>query len=111
MRIFVISFELATTWGNYELNCNSQAFYSDSGGWRLNRLIAASISRSQFRRQLGSHQFRRDSMDKIPRDDDDFEYIFVASFVHKKTGKRIFASSYGKKAFRIRIKKKSKKDN
>lgn len=38
--------------------------------------------------------------------DDDYEYIFVASFV-AKSGKRIYAKNYGKKAFRIRVKKKT----
>ena len=39
--------------------------------------------------------------------DDEYEYIFVASFVDK-SGKRVYAKTYGKKAFRIRVKKKSK---
>ncbi len=39
--------------------------------------------------------------------ENDYEFIFVASFLDK-TGKRIYAKSYGKKAFRIRVKKKSK---
>jgi len=37
--------------------------------------------------------------------DENAEYIFVASFRHPKTGKRIYASQSGKKAFRLKIKK------
>jgi hypothetical protein len=42
-----------------------------------------------------------------PNENDAYEFIFVASFLDK-TGKRIYARTYGKKAFRIRVKKKSK---
>lgn len=38
--------------------------------------------------------------------EDDYEYIFVKSFFHKKLGKRIYASQCGKKAFRLRVKRK-----
>jgi hypothetical protein len=37
--------------------------------------------------------------------DDEYEYIFVTSFFHKGLGRRIYASSYGKTAFRLRVKK------
>ena len=37
---------------------------------------------------------------------DDYEIIFVASYLNKRTGKRVYASSFGKKAFPIRIRKK-----
>lgn len=39
---------------------------------------------------------------------DNAEYIFVASFRHPKTGKRIYASQHGKKAFRIKVNKSRK---
>ena len=39
--------------------------------------------------------------------DENEEYIFVTSFRHPSTGKRIYASQFGKKAFRIAVKKKS----
>lgn len=38
--------------------------------------------------------------------DDDFEYIYVTSFFHKKLGRRIHAHECGKKAFRLRIRRK-----
>lgn len=37
--------------------------------------------------------------------DEDYEYIFVASYFDKKAGRRIYARSYGKKAFRLRVRK------
>lgn len=40
--------------------------------------------------------------------DDNGEYIFVTSFYSKKAGRRIYASEYGKKAFKIPLKKNSK---
>ncbi len=39
---------------------------------------------------------------------DEGEYIFVTSFYSKKAGRRIYASEYGKKAFKIPVKRKSK---
>ncbi len=42
-----------------------------------------------------------------PSENDSYEFIFVASFLDK-TGKRVYAKTYGKKAFRIRVKKKGK---
>lgn len=36
--------------------------------------------------------------------DDEYEYIFVKWIT--RAGKRIYASQYGKQAFRIRVKKK-----
>jgi len=38
--------------------------------------------------------------------DDEYEYIYVPYFFHKKLGRRIYARKYGKKAFRIRVKKR-----
>lgn len=35
--------------------------------------------------------------------DEDYKYIFVA-FITLKNGRRIYASQYGKKAFRIKVK-------
>jgi len=32
-----------------------------------------------------------------------FTYIFVASFFHKKLGRRLYASDCGKKAFRLKV--------
>ncbi len=43
-----------------------------------------------------------------PNENDDYEFIFVASYLDKRTGRRIYARTYGKKAFRIRVKKKGK---
>lgn len=40
--------------------------------------------------------------------DDEYEIIFVASYWNKKAKRRIYASSFGLKAFPIRVKKKSK---
>lgn len=42
--------------------------------------------------------------------DDSDEYVFVASYWNKKAGRRIYASSYGKKAFKIRVRKNKKQD-
>jgi hypothetical protein len=36
---------------------------------------------------------------------DDYEYIYVAS-ITLRNGKRIYAASYGLKAFRIRVRKR-----
>jgi hypothetical protein len=41
--------------------------------------------------------------------EDEYEIIFVASYWHKRAGKRIYASSFGKKAIPIRIRKKKQK--
>ena len=41
--------------------------------------------------------------------DDQGEYIYVASFYSKKAGRRIYASEYGKKAFKIPVKKNTPK--
>ncbi len=38
--------------------------------------------------------------------DDGYEYIYVAS-IRLRNGKRIYASSYGLKAFRIKVRKRS----
>lgn len=40
---------------------------------------------------------------------DSNEYVYVSS-ITLRNGKRIFASSYGKKAFRIKVKPKTKED-
>lgn len=37
---------------------------------------------------------------------DEYEIIFVASCLDKRTGKRVYARTFGKKAFPIRVKKK-----
>jgi hypothetical protein len=41
-------------------------------------------------------------------ENDDYETIFVASYLDKRTGKRVYAKTFGKKAFPIRVKKKGK---
>jgi len=38
--------------------------------------------------------------------DEDHEYIFVKSFFHRGLGRRIYAWQYGKKAFRLKIRRK-----
>jgi hypothetical protein len=43
-----------------------------------------------------------------PNVDNEYEIIFVASYVDKRTGKRVYAKTYGKKAFPIRVKRKGK---
>lgn len=35
---------------------------------------------------------------------DDFEYVFVASYWNSRANRRIYARTYGLKAFRIRVK-------
>lgn len=54
--------------------------------------------------KLLRHRFGEFVMSK--KSDDAYEYIFVTSFFHKKLGKRIYANQCGKKAFRIRVKRK-----
>ncbi|MGD9564008.1 MAG: hypothetical protein AB7F88_18285 [Pyrinomonadaceae bacterium] len=44
-----------------------------------------------------------------PSENDDFEVIFVASYWHKWAKKRIYASSFGKKAIPIRVRKTKEK--
>ncbi|AMO58129.1 hypothetical protein [Endozoicomonas montiporae] len=41
------------------------------------------------------------------KNDDDYEVVYCTSFRHPKTGKRIYASQCGKKAFRLKIRKKN----
>jgi hypothetical protein len=43
---------------------------------------------------------------KPPRAPAGFKYIFVRSFRHKKTGRRIYAASFGKQAFRLLVRDK-----
>lgn len=40
---------------------------------------------------------------------DEYKIIFVASYWNKKAKRRIYASSYGKKAIPIRVRKKKPK--
>lgn len=47
----------------------------------------------------------------MSQSEDDCEYVFVAGYWNKKAGRRIYAASYGKKAFRFRIRKTKKQDN
>ena len=42
--------------------------------------------------------------------EDEFETIYVASFVHPKTKQRIYASQYGLKAFPLKVRRR-KNDN
>lgn len=39
----------------------------------------------------------------------DYEIVFVASYWDKRAGRRIYAKTYGKKAFPIRVKTRRKK--
>ncbi|CAN5657731.1 hypothetical protein BH24ACI2_BH24ACI2_06670 [soil metagenome] len=44
----------------------------------------------------------------VTSSNDDHEIIFVASYWNKKAKRRIYARSFGLKAFPIRVKKKDK---